>query len=107
MYAIIRTGGKQYRVAEGDTLKVERLKEATPGAKLRFTDVLLLGGAEAQPATVGQPLVEGASVLAEVTAEGRHPKVIIFKHKRRKGMRRKTGHRQPWTEVRVTGIEAG
>ncbi len=104
MYAIIQTGGKQYRVAEGDTLQVEKLS-ADVGARVRFTDVLLVK--EGDEVRVGQPAVDGASVLAEVTAQDRAPKVVVFKMKRRKGHRVKRGHRQPHTEVRITGIEAG
>jgi len=104
MYAIIQTGGKQYRVAEGDTVKVEKLL-AEPGQKIRFTDVRLVGGGD--ETKVGTPTVEGAAVSAEVADQGRGPKIIVFKMKRRKGYRVRTGHRQPYTEVRITGIEAG
>ena len=103
MYAIISTGGKQYKVAEGDTVRVEKLN-AGVGARIRFDHVLLVGGDEVK---VGTPHVDGASVTAEILAQDRAKKVLVFKMKRRKGYRVKTGHRQPFTEVRITGIEAG
>ncbi len=104
MYAIIQTGGKQYRVSEGDVLRVEKL-QVEPGQQIRFTDVRLVGGGE--DTKVGTPVVEGASVLADVAEQGRGEKIVVFKMKRRKGYRVKTGHRQPFTEVKITGIEAG
>lgn len=104
MYAIIQTGGKQYRVAEGDVLRVEKLL-VEPGQQIRFTDVRLVGGGE--DTKVGTPTVDGAAVLAEVAGQGRGEKIVVFKMKRRKGYRVKTGHRQPFTEVTITGIEAG
>lgn len=103
MYAIIRTGGKQYRVAEGDRLKVEKL-EAGEGAKLEFLDVLMVR--DENRIKVGKPAVAGASVLAEVVEQGLHRKVRGFKLRRRKGYRRKFGHRQPYTEVQITSIQA-
>ena len=103
MYAIIQTGGKQYRVANGDVITVEKL-EGEPGQQVRFTDVRLVGGGE--DTQVGTPIVPGASVLAEVADQGRGEKIVIFKMKRRKGYRVKTGHRQPYTEVKITSIEA-
>ena len=104
MYAIIQTGGKQYRVAEGDTLRVEKL-QAEAGQQIRFTDVRLIGGGD--DTKVGTPTVAGASVFAEVQEQGRGEKIVVFKMKRRKGYRVKNGHRQPFTEVRITGIAAG
>lgn len=103
MYAIIRTGGKQYRVAQGDRVKVEKL-EANVGAKLEFVDVLMVS--DGKEVRLGKPRLEGATVAAEVVEQGRHRKVDIFKHKRRKGYRRHTGHRQAFTEVQITGIQA-
>jgi large subunit ribosomal protein L21 len=100
MYAVIRTGGKQYRVSEGQTLRVEKLS-GKAGDKINFGEVLLLGG---DTPKVGQPLVKGASVAAEIVAEGRGPKIIVFKFKRRKNQRRKSGHRQTYTELKITGI---
>lgn len=104
MHAVIKTGGKQYRVAEGDVLEIERLA-AEPGETVTFADVLSVGdGADLQ---VGQPTVAGAVVKAEVLELTRGDKIIVFKKKRRQNYRRRTGHRQNLTVVRVTGIEAG
>lgn len=103
MYAVIKTGGKQYRVAQGETLQVEKLT-GNPGEAISFDQVLLIGG-DGTP-KVGAPLVKGASVKAEIVAQGRDPKIIVFKFRRRKNYRRKTGHRQPHTQVKITGIEA-
>ena len=102
MYAVIRTGSKQYRVSEGQTLHVEKLPGA-PGDVVTFQEVLLLGEGEA--AKVGRPLVAGANVKAEILAQERDKKLIIFKLRRRKNYRRKTGHRQPFTCVKITGIQ--
>ncbi len=102
MYAVIKTGGKQYRVAEGDTLRVEKL-DGTVGQNLTFDEVLMVGG---EKVSVGKPLVKGATVTAEIVAQDRAKKVIVFKMKRRKNYRRKQGHRQPYTEIRITGISA-
>ena len=103
MYAVIKTGGKQYRVAEGQTLQVEKLA-GKPGDNITFKEVLLVAG-EGKP-KVGAPLVKGASVKAEIVAQDRDPKIIVFKFRRRKNYRRKTGHRQPHTAVKITGIQA-
>lgn len=101
MFAVIRTGGKQYRVAAGDEITVEKLP-AEAGATVEFDEVLMLGGD--QPA-VGAPLVEGAAVRAEVVEQTRGPKVVSFKKRRRKhGSKRIRGHRQHLTLVRVTEI---
>jgi large subunit ribosomal protein L21 len=102
MYAVIRTGGKQYRVTEGQTLRVEKLP-GSAGDKVTFGEVLLVGG---DTPKIGQPLVKGASVSAEIKAQDRGPKLVIFKFRRRKNYRRKTGHRQPYTELKITGISA-
>ena len=99
MYAIIKTGGKQYRVTEGDTLRVEKLD--VEGTSVTFDQVLLVGGEEVK---IGAPIVEGASVSAEILREGRAKKIIVFKKKRRKGYHKKQGHRQAYTEVKITGI---
>jgi len=104
MYAIIETGGKQYRVAAGDNVRVEKL-DVEVGAQVRLLNVLLVK--DGDEVRVGQPTLEGASVTAEVVAQDRDPKVVVFKMKRRKGHRVKTGHRQPRTELRVTDIVAG
>jgi large subunit ribosomal protein L21 len=100
-YAVIRTGGKQYRVAPGDVLRIERLP-GDVGAAVEFTEVLLTGGDGA--VRVGTPLVEGARVRAEIVAQGRARKILVFKKKRRKNYRRRRGHRQAITTVRVTEI---
>ena len=102
MYAIIKTGGKQYRVSEGQTLRVEKLN--TEDSKVNFDQVLLVGGDEGLK--VGAPVVEGASVQAEVLREGRAKKIVVFKKKRRKGYHKKQGHRQAFTEVKITQINA-
>jgi large subunit ribosomal protein L21 len=104
MYAVIRTGGKQYRVAADDVIDVERLPGA-PGDKLEFADVLLLGGGDGDP-QIGAPLVAGAKVAAELVEHHRGEKIIIFKKKRRQNYRRKRGHRQELTTVRIVDIFA-
>ena len=101
MYAIIETGGKQYTVREGDVIRVERLQ--AEGSAYTFDKVLVLGGEEAK---FGTPLVEGASVNAEIVNEGKGKKLIVFKKKRRKRYKRTQGHRQWFTEVKITGIKA-
>ena len=104
MYAIIQSGGKQYRVAEGDVVRLER--DALAGAKdekITFGDVLMVGGDKPQ---VGSPMVSGASVLATVLRESRGAKIIVFKKKRRKNhTKRKHGHRQDLVEVRIDSIK--
>ncbi len=102
MYAIIETGGKQYRVREGDTLRVERM-EGNPGDEVYLDRILLVG--EGESVRVGSPLVEGVRVKAEILAQRRHRKVRVFKFKRRKDYRKKAGHRQPYTGIRVKAIE--
>lgn len=102
MYAVIRTGGKQYRVSEGETLRVEKLP-GDVGGTITFGEVLLLGG---DNVTVGKPLIGGASVTAQIVAQDRAKKIIVFKMRRRKNYRRKNGHRQWYTEVKITGISA-
>ena len=103
MYAVIKTGGKQYRVTEGQRLRVEKLLGST-GDSVTFNDVLLVGG-ESGP-KIGQPIVAGASVSAKIAAHDRGDKIIVFKFRRRKNYRRKNGHRQPYTELLITGIKA-
>jgi large subunit ribosomal protein L21 len=100
MFAVIRTGGKQYRVAAEDVIKIEKVA-GDPGEIVQFGEVLLVGGDDV---AVGAPTVAGASVAAEVLEQGRGPKVIAFKKRRRKNSRRKRGHRQEFTMVRVTEI---
>jgi large subunit ribosomal protein L21 len=102
MYAVIKTGGKQYRVSEGDVLRVEKL-DGDVGATIELGDVLMLGG---EKVSVGKPTVKGAKVTAEIVAQDRAKKIIVFKMRRRKNYRRKQGHRQPYTEIRITGISA-
>ena len=102
MYAVIRTGGKQYRVHEGDRIRVEKLP-GDVGTSIDFTDILMIGG---EKVAVGTPTVKGAKVSAEITAQDKTKKVIVFKMRRRKGYRRKNGHRQPYTELKITGISA-
>jgi large subunit ribosomal protein L21 len=103
MYAVVRSGGKQYRVAKDTVLKVESLA-GDVGAKLTLGDVLLIGG---DTPKVGTPLVAGASVECEILEHGQGEKVIAFKKKRRKNTHRKRGHRQHFTKVKVLGITAG
>ena len=101
MYAVIRTGGKQYRVAKDDIISIERL-EGDAGANLEFTDVLMVG--EGDSVKVGAPILSGAKVTAELVEQTRGPKVIAFKKRRRKNSRRKRGHRQDLSKVRITSI---
>ena len=101
MYAIIKTGGKQYRVAEGQTLKVEKL-EAEEGASVEFDTVLMI--ADGEQVRIGAPYIDGARVTATVESQGRGPKVRIVKFRRRKHYRKTQGHRQSYTELRISGI---
>ena len=100
MFAVIKAGGKQYRVAEDQVLKVEGVK-GEPGTIVQLGDVIMLGGDTPQ---LGSPMIEGASVAAEIISHGRGPKVIAFKKRRRKNSRRKRGHRQEFSLVRITEI---
>lgn len=100
-YAVIRTGGKQYRVAEGDVVRVATLA-GNPGEKINFGDVLLIGG---ESVKVGKPTVAGAAVEGEIVEHGRDEKLIVFKFRKRKRSRRKAGHRQNFTAVRITGVK--
>jgi large subunit ribosomal protein L21 len=102
MYAVIKTGGKQYRVAADDVLKVEKVA-GDAGATVEFTEVLMLGGGSGEP-KLGGPAISGAKVTAEVVEQGRGPKVIAFKKRRRKNSRRKRGHRQEQTTIRIKEI---
>ena len=103
MYAVIKTGGKQYRVAENDVIRVERL-DGEAGATVDLDQVLLVGGEG--DAKVGTPLVEGAKVTATVLEQIKGEKIVVFKKKRRKNFRRKRGHRQLLTVLRITDIAA-
>jgi len=105
MFAVIRTGGKQYRVAKDDMIEVERLA-VEPGAAVTLDDVLMVGG-EGAELRAGKPALAGVSVTAEVVSQSKADKVIIFKKKRRHNYRRKRGHRQDLTVLRITGINAG
>jgi len=101
MYAVVRTGGKQYRVSAGEKLRIEKLAAAV-GSELVFDEVLLVG--DGQALNVGTPVVKGASVKAKILAHGLGEKVMIFKLRRRKNSKRLRGHRQAYTEIEVTGI---
>lgn len=101
MYAVIQTGGKQYKVAKGDKLRVEKLL-GNPGDTVTFDHVLLVGG---ETVKLGQPTVAGAKVEAKITAQDRDKKIIVFKFRRRKNYRRKNGHRQPFTALEITEIK--
>jgi large subunit ribosomal protein L21 len=103
MYAVIRTGGKQYKVAAGGKLKVESLP-AEVGSEIEINDVLMV--ADGDDIKIGAPLLAGASVKATVLAHGRGDKVMIFKMRRRKHYRKTQGHRQNYTEIRIDGISA-
>ncbi|MEH6568623.1 MAG: 50S ribosomal protein L21 [Halioglobus sp.] len=103
MYAVIESGGKQHRVVEGETLKLEKIETAT-GETVEFDRVLMIGGGD--DVKIGTPVVAGGKVTAEVVAHGRHKKITIIKFNRRKHYRKQTGHRQWFTEVKITGISA-
>ena len=103
MFAVIRTGGKQYRVSKDTVLKIEKL-EAEAGATITFDQVLAVGGEGGT--TIGAPTVKGATVTGTVIAQDRLAKIIIFKKRRRQNSRRKNGHRQPVTVVRIAAINA-
>ena len=103
MYAVIKTGGKQYRVEAGEKLKVEQIA-ADIGAEIKLEEVLLL--ADGDNVTMGAPLVSGAAVTAKVVSHGRGDKVRIFKMRRRKHYRKSQGHRQNYTEIEIVGINA-
>ena len=102
-YAVIRTGGKQYRVTSGELLRIESLK-GDVGSQVEFSDVLLTSNEGT--VQVGTPLVAGASVSAQIVEHGKERKIIVFKKKRRQGYRRKRGHRQHFTAVRVQNINS-
>ena len=104
MYAIFRAAGKQFKAEKGKTLCLPLLS-AEAGSQITFDEVLL--SSDGQTVKAGAPLVKGAKVLAEVVGDGKEPKIYVFKFKRRKNYRRKTGHRQKFTEVRVTDVQLG
>jgi large subunit ribosomal protein L21 len=104
MYAVIKTGGKQYRVVSGEKLKIEQIPAAV-GAEITLDQVLMLG--EGETVQVGTPIIVGATVTATVLSQGRHDKIRIFKMRRRKHYQKHQGHRQNYTEVRIDAIAAG
>ncbi len=103
MYAVVKTGGKQYRVSAGQKLKVEQIP-AEVGAEITLDQILMVG--EGETVKIGAPLVSGATVKATVLSQGRHDKVKIFKMRRRKHYQKHQGHRQNYTEIRIDGISA-
>ncbi len=103
MYAVIKTGGKQYKVEEGTVLQVEKL-EQNEGDKIEFNDVLMYSDGET--VSLGSPLVENVKVNAEIIKQAKDKKVLVFKYKRRKGYRRMRGHRQNYTEIKIDSITA-
>ena len=102
MYAVIETGGKQYKVSEGDVIFIEKL-DAAEGDAVKFDKVLVVGG---ESTVIGTPVVAGASVDAKVVANGKSKKIIVFKYKPKKGEKKKQGHRQPYTKVQIEKINA-
>lgn len=103
MYAVFQTGGKQYKVSEGDLVRVERL-DGQVGDKVRINEVLMVAGKKGLQ--VGAPLVPKAEVIGRIVEQGKNRKIIVFKQKRRKGYRRKTGHRQQYTCLRIDKIKS-
>ena len=103
MYAVVSTGGKQYRVQKGETLRVEKIPGEV-GSKVTFDKVLMV--ADGESIRVGQPLIEKAAVQASIVEQDKAKKILVFKYKRRKRYRRRKGHRQPYTAIRIDGIEA-
>ena len=106
MFAVIKTGGKQYRVSPTDTIIVEKL-EGEAGDAVSFDQVMLVGGADGAEPTLGAPLVAGATVAAEIVEQTRGPRLLVFKKRRRKNSRRTRGHRQWLTTVKITDIVTG
>ncbi len=102
MYAVVKTGGKQYKVSEGEYLNIEKVAGEV-GETLELSEVLLVGGDEVK---VGTPVVPGAKIKAQIVAQDKAKKVLVFKSKRRKNYRKKYGHRQPFTRVKIAAIEA-
>ncbi len=103
MYAIVKTGGKQYKVREGDILRVEKLA-GDVGSEISFEDILMFSDGET--VTVGQPKVDSVTVSGHIVAQGKSKKIIVFKYKRRKRYRRKQGHRQHYTAIQIDSIKA-
>lgn len=102
MYAVIRTGGKQYRVAEGDVIRIEKIAGAS-GAEVKFDEVLMLGGTDAPK--IGKPIVSGAKVVGKIVRQTKARRVVHFR-KEKEGWTRMRGHRQPFTEIKITGVSA-
>ncbi len=103
MYAVIQTGGKQYRVEEGSKLRVEKLIGEV-GEKVEIKEVLFIGGTDSPK--IGKPIVPGSRVVAEIIRQDKSDKILVFKRKRRKGFKKLKGHRQPFTEIKVISIES-
>jgi large subunit ribosomal protein L21 len=103
MYAVVATGGKQYRVALGEILRVEKLP-GDVGAQVAFDQVLLIG--DGDTVRIGQPVVDGASVTGHIIEQDKSKKILVFKFKRRKRYRRRQGHRQPYTAIKIDAIDA-
>ena len=101
MFAIVQTGGKQYNVTEGDIIKVEKLSNAV-GDKVKFEVLMISDG---KKLVAGTPTVKGAEVTAEVLSHGKGDKIVVFKYKPKKNERKKQGHRQPWTEIKIESIK--
>ena len=102
MFAVIKAGGKQYKVAKDSVIKVEKI-DGKPGAKIEFSEVLMIGDSN-KPSVIGTPTVKGASVTAEIVEQTRDPKIIVFKKKRRQNYRRKAGHKQEVTRVKILDV---
>ena len=102
MYAVVETGGKQYTVKEGDTIRVEKI-QGSPGEEVLLDKILLIGGGE--EVRVGNPFLDDAKIRAEITTQRRGRKIVVFKFKRRKNIRKKQGHRQYFTGIRIKAIE--
>jgi large subunit ribosomal protein L21 len=103
MYAVVKTGGKQYRVSKGDRVRIEKIP-GDVGTEVSFDQVLMIGGTD--DVKVGTPVVSGATVSARIVKQDRSRKVMVFKFKRRQGYKKKQGHRQAYTQVEITGIES-
>lgn len=101
MYAIIETGGKQYKISEGDTIKIEKI-EGEAGSTVELSNVLMVS--QGEEINVGNPLLQGAKATGEILGHEKDKKIIVFKHKRRKNYRKKQGHRQAYTSIKITGI---
>jgi large subunit ribosomal protein L21 len=102
MFAVVKTGGKQYKVMPNSVIRVERL-DGEAGQKIEFKDILMIGE-NSKPSFIGTPLVKGAKVIGEIMSQTRDPKIIVFKKKRRHNYRRKNGHRQELTEIKILDI---